>query len=115
MADKCRQVLRLSIVFFFSLAVFFFLMIFLLGLARKWDLKNKVEAQVPIQQAQNHTWGRIPGELHYNWTRSYNLYQFDYKITDGASDIALSTRGNYSYEMKRDFENPTWYPQKSVV
>ena len=33
MNEKLRHIMRLSIVFFFVLAVFFFLMIFLLGIA----------------------------------------------------------------------------------
>ena len=49
MAEKARHILRLSIVFFFILAIFWFLMIFLLGLAKKHTLKNKVEEEVPIK------------------------------------------------------------------
>ena len=48
MAEKVRHVLRLSIVFFFVLAIFFFLCIFLLGLAKKHVLKNSVDDKVPI-------------------------------------------------------------------
>ena len=49
MAEKSRQILRLSIVFLFVLAIFFFLMIFLLGLAKKHTLRNDIETKVPIQ------------------------------------------------------------------
>lgn len=49
MAEKARQVLRLSIVCFFILAIMFFLMIFLVGLSKKHVLTNKVDDQVQIQ------------------------------------------------------------------
>ena len=49
MAEKVRHILRLSIVFLFVLAIFFFLMIFLLGLAKKHGLKNDIDDKVPIQ------------------------------------------------------------------
>lgn len=40
MAEKARHILRLSIIFLFILAIFFFLMIFMLGLAKRHSLKN---------------------------------------------------------------------------
>lgn len=48
MAEKARQVLRLSIVCLFILAIMFFLMIFLIGLSKKHVLKNDVEEKVQI-------------------------------------------------------------------
>lgn len=110
-----RRILRLSIVFFFVLAVFFFLCIFLLGLAHKHVLKNTVDEKVPIQQNEYNTWGVIPGELLYSWTRSYKLYKFNYKPTAGASEINLSTVNTFDYSVDRVYNNATWYPQKSVV
>lgn len=48
MAEKARYILRLSIVFLFVLAIFFFLCIFLLGLAKKHVLRNSVDDKVAI-------------------------------------------------------------------
>lgn len=108
--EKIRQILRLSIVIFFTLAIFFFLMIFLLGLARKWDLKNQIDLEVPIQQFDNSTWGEIPGKLGYGWTRTYRLFGFDSEVTSDDATITLSTKGEYEYDMTRSFEAPFWYP-----
>ena len=63
MAEKTRQILRLSIVILFVLAIFFFLMIFLLGLAKKQALQNQVYDNVTVQQQQYSLWGQIPGDL----------------------------------------------------
>ena len=115
MAEKARYILRLSIVFFFVLAIFFFLCIFLLGLAKNHVLKNSVADKVPIQQSEYKTWGVIPGDLKYSWTRSYNLYEFSYAPTRGAPEINLKTVGQYDYSLERVFKNATWFPQKSVV
>ena len=76
MADKYRSILKLSIVFLFVMAIFFFLMIFLLGLAEKHTLKNSVNDQVPIQQQEYATWGQIPGDLKYDFSRKFTLYEF---------------------------------------
>jgi len=57
MADKARQYLKYSIVCLFALAVQFFLCIFLLGLAKKHELKNQIKDNVPIQQNEVQTWG----------------------------------------------------------
>ena len=110
MAEKARHILRLSIIFLFVLAIFFFLCIFLLGLAKKHMLKNEVDDKVPIQQNEYNTWGKIPGELNYSWTRSYKLYEFAYPPTSGASAISLNTVGSYEYDLARNFTNATWYP-----
>lgn len=74
MADT-RKLLKLSIVFFFVLAVFFFACIFLLTDAHNVNLKNKIALQVPIKQQEISTWGQVPGELMYSWSRSYMPYQ----------------------------------------
>lgn len=115
MDDKFRRLLRLSIVFFFTLAIFFFLMIFLLSLAKKHTLKNEINDKVPIQQQEYATWGQIPGDLKYSYTRTYNLYEFAYNITSQAAEINLNTVGEYDFEVERIYSNATWYPQKSVV
>lgn len=57
----------------------------------------------------------IPGDLGYTWSRSYNLYEFAYKVTPGAGEINLKTVGQYDFDVTREFKNATWYPQKSVV
>jgi len=49
MAEKFRNVLRLSIVCFFALAIFFFLGIFLLSIAHSHQSRNLVKDKVPIQ------------------------------------------------------------------
>lgn len=115
MDDKFRRILRLSIVFFFTLAIFFFLMIFLLSLAKKHTLKNKIDETVPIQQQEFSTWGQIPGNLTYSYTRTYNLYEFSYNVTSAASEINLKTVGEYEFDVERNYTDATWYPQKSVV
>lgn len=115
MAEKSRQYLKYSIVCLFALAVQFFLCIFLLGLAKKHDLKNQIKTSVPIQQNEVETWGEIPGKLDYAWSRIYTLYEFAYEPTRGAAEINLNTVGDYSYDVTRSLTNATWYPQKSVV
>ena len=90
-------------------------MIFLLGLARKWDRKNQIDLQVPIEQFDHSTWGEIPGKLGYGWTRTYRLFGFDSEVTSDDATITLSTKGEYEYDMTRSFEAPFWYPQKPVV
>ena len=108
MAEKMRHVLRLSIIVFFVLAIFFFLMIFLLGVARKHGLKNDVEEKVPIQQYDSGTWGEIPGDLGFSWNRSYKLYEF--ASTPSASEIDLKTVGEYAFDIQRSYHNAAWYP-----
>ena len=76
MSEKTRKVLRLSIVFFFVLAVFFFCLIFLLALAKKHVVQNGVDQNVTIQQGEYNTWGKIPGTLDFTWSRKYRPYQF---------------------------------------
>ena len=51
MSEKCRQWLKLSIVFLFTMGVFCFLLIFLIGLAQNHVLKNNINSNVPIQQS----------------------------------------------------------------
>ena len=115
MAEKVRQILRLSIICFFILAIMFFLMIFLIGLSKKHVLKNSVDEKVPIQQNEQATWGQIPGTLGYDWTRSYSLYEFNYQVTAGSPIISLASVGTYEYNVTRDYDNAFWYAQKSVV
>ena len=110
-----RGLMKFAIAFFFTLAVFFFLCIFLLGLAQRHNMVNQVDELVPIQQAEYANWGQIPGNFSFAFTRNYKLYEFNYEPTAGASEINLSTVGEYNYDLTRDYEDPTWYPQKSVV
>jgi hypothetical protein len=63
-----------SIAIFFSLAVFFFSMTFLIGIGKDTKTQNSIDNQVPLQQAEVNRWGTIPGKLDYTFTRSAQIY-----------------------------------------
>ena len=52
-----KNLVKHSIVFFFVLAGFFFMMIFLLGDALQTKMDNQIKLEVPIQQARYTAWG----------------------------------------------------------
>ena len=60
-----RNLVKHSIVFFFVLAGFFFMMIFLLGDALQTKMDNQIKMDVPIQQARSSAWAQIPGYFEF--------------------------------------------------
>ena len=60
-----RSYLGQSIVILFTLAAFFFSLIFLVGIADNTKTNNAILNQVPLQQAEIARWGTIPGSLQY--------------------------------------------------
>ena len=65
MSDLIKSVIKHSVVFFFTLAVFCLFMIFLLKAAMNNISQNQTDDSVPIQQDELDTWGKIPGALKY--------------------------------------------------
>mmetsp|Transcript_59933 Transcript_59933/g.82313 ORF Transcript_59933/g.82313 Transcript_59933/m.82313 type:complete len:83 (+) Transcript_59933:63-311(+) len=63
-----------SIVIFFSLGVTFFLLIFLFGVAKNDSTLNQIDNSVLIKENEIQRWGTIPGSLNYLWQRTYNFY-----------------------------------------
>ena len=113
--SNLQTIVRQSVAVFIALAVFFFVMIFLLSAALSHKAQNNTDDSVPIQQDEVGTWGTIPGELEIEMKGSINLFSFDYPITDTASDIAMTETSTISYTGTRGFSDVFWYPQKSVV
>jgi preprotein translocase subunit YajC len=106
--------IRSSIVFFFTLAVFFFVMIFLMSAALSHKEQNEINDKTAIQQNEVSTWGYIPGELDYASTQTLNLYSFKSPTGLGAT-LEMTVSSPYNLAGMRNFTNVTWNPQKSVV
>lgn len=59
-----------------TLAIFCFLMIFLLGAAMKHANDNAVTKNAPIKQQEYNTWGKIPGDLGFSLNKKVTFYTF---------------------------------------
>ena len=84
-----KNLVKLSIVFFFVLAAFFFMLIFLLGDAEQTKMDNQIKQEVPIQQARVRAWGEVPGTFDFAYTREVDFYAID-DAASTASELALS-------------------------
>jgi hypothetical protein len=101
-----------SIAIFFSLAVFFFAMTFLIGIGKDTHTQNSIDNQVPLQQAEVDRWGTIPGKLNYTYTRSAQIYS----VSSFRNQVLnLNLQGPYLMNVNRTFVAPYWDPTKSVV
>jgi hypothetical protein len=116
-----KNLVKLSIVFFFVLAAFFFMLIFLLGDAEQTKMDNQIKQEVPIQQARVRAWGEVPGTFDFAYTREVDFYAID-DAASTASELALSQQSSVKMEVTREFLDPAggsgrpqWTPQKSVV
>ena len=116
-----KNLVKLSIVFFFVLAAFFFMLIFLLGDAEQTKMDNQIKQEVPIQQARVSAWGEVPGTLDFAYTRDIDFYAID-DSSSTASELALSQQSGSKMSVTRNFADPAggpgrpqWTPQKSVV
>jgi hypothetical protein len=69
-----RVYLGQSIVILFTLAAFFFSLIFLIGIADNTKTNSAIQGQVPLQQSEISRWGTIPGDLQYVFTRTATIY-----------------------------------------
>ena len=76
-----KNLVKHSIVFFFVLAGFFFMMIFLLGDALQTKMDNQIRGEVPIQQARYSAWGEVPGYFEFQLKRAIDFYS----ISDATS------------------------------
>ena len=117
-----KNLVKFSIPFFFVLAAFFFMMIFLLGDAEQTKMNNQINKEAPIQQARVAAWGEIPGYFGFSYTRDVDFYAID----DTASTdtvLALSKQSTVSMDVTKTLTDPDgsgtgrplWTPQKSCV
>jgi hypothetical protein len=63
-----------SIVVLFTLAGFFFVLIFLVGVADNTKTNNAILTQSPLYANEISRWGSIPGQLGYDYTRTVTIY-----------------------------------------
>ena len=102
------------VVMMFSTALFFFSMIFLMGMAYKAKMNNSISNTAAMEQANVDQWGLIPGNLGYNWERNFTLYQFVNTPQIGQT-VQLATSKEFSFKVGRTFGSPQWQSTKSVI
>lgn len=116
-----RNLVKHSIVFFFVLAGFFFMMIFLLGDALQTKMDNQIKMDVPIQQARSSAWAEIPGYFEYQLKRAIDFYSIS-DVTS-TSQIGMSRQTTVDLDVTRNFLNPNtsletkpiWNAPKSTI
>jgi len=112
------NIVKNSIVIFFSLGVTFFLLIFLFGVAKNDSTTNSIDKSVLIKENEIQRWGTIPGSLNYLWERTYNYYSLvSLPNQNGANDQNLNLHKEDSVEsqISRYFNDALWSPTVSVV
>ena len=73
-----------------------FAMIFLSGMLFVAQRDAEIAREAPLKQSQYQSWGVVPGELEYAYTKKLTLYTLN--ATDsGPEYLNLTTLGPYDY------------------